>query len=511
MNEDLWIKLFEANGKRYCYDIYTNNLMEVDPVLYQVLDQYDTTRPAGGVIGKLIDRFPEEKINEALSNIQDFQEKYGIFKTKQNFSLHFPFSKSEYSALTRNLIRHLILNITENCNFRCSYCKFTRGSDYVRQHANRSMSWPLIKKSIDFLVQSSSHYIEQTNIDITLGFYGGEPLLEAEKIFRSVEYVKKEYSDIFSRFLFSVTTNGSQLTDSNIKKLIEYDFNLLISLDGPKEINDRYRHCITGESSYEMVFDGASRIRELDKEYYKRRVGFSIVCAPEYRLTETVDYFRSKFLGENRIYFFAAVNQDDTDFLDNFDMEVERKKRDAQEELLKNDYIQKMISGENDHTLNGLFYRTVESIHSRHVCPISDKVFPNGICLPGLQKVLVDTDGNFHLCEKINWNFNIGNIEDGFDIDKIFQLIEGYIENTGDCQNCWAVRFCTDCYLSIIDGNGYSEELKRKKCSATQKRVLKDMKTYVEIIDKNPTAFKMTREGEQDDIMWQALKFLGRI
>ena len=170
-----------------------------------------------------------------------------------------------------------------------------------------------------------------------------------------------------------------------------------------------------------------------------------------------------------------------------------------------------MISEENDRVLNGLFYKTVESIHTRHVFPIKDKVFPNGICLPGLQKVLVDTDGNFHLCEKINWNFDIGNIEEGFDIDKIFQLVDGYIENTGDCQNCWAVRFCTDCYLSVIEGDRYCKESKQKFCASTQKRVLKDMRTYVEIIDKNPNAFKIKREDDHDDIMWQALKFLGRI
>ena len=316
MEDNLWIKLFETKGKHYCYDIYTNNIMEVDPVLYHVLDQYDLEKPATA-LDKLSGRFPEEKIKEALDNIKEYQDKHNVFKNKEDFSLVFPFSKSEYSKLTNNLIRHLILNITENCNFRCSYCKFTRGSDYVRNHANRSMKWPVI--------QNSGYFIEETDIEITLGFYGGEPLLEAEKIFRAVEYVKEKYPEIFPRILFSVTTNGACLTDSIIKKLIEYDFNLLLSLDGPKEINDRYRHSTTGESAYDLAFSGISRIRELDIEYFKRRVGISIVCAPEYRLIETLEYFRDKFYGENRIYFFSAVNQDDTDFLDNFNMVAERK------------------------------------------------------------------------------------------------------------------------------------------------------------------------------------------
>lgn len=510
MKENLWIKLFEANGKKYCYDIYTNNIMEIDSILYQVLDQYDVENP-DLVLDKLSGSFKKEKIAEALNNIKEYQEKHNLFKGEQDFSLDFPFSKNEYSKLTKNLVRHLILNITENCNFRCSYCKFTRGSDFVRNHANRSMSWDVIKKSIDFFIQNSGYFIEQTDIEITLGFYGGEPLLEAEKIFRAVEYLKENYPAEFPRILFSVTTNGSCLTDSIIKKLIQYDFNLLLSLDGPKEINDRYRHSTTGESAYDLVFKGISRIRDLDLEYYKRRVGISIVCAPEYHLPETLKYFQDEFFGENRIYFFSAVNQDDTDFLDDFDMVSERKKRQNQEEALTKEYIQMMIKEENDRVLNGLFYKTVESIHTRHVFPIKDKVFPNGICLPGLQKVLVDTNGNFHLCEKINWNFSIGNIEDGFDVDKIFQLVDGYVENTGDCQNCWAIRFCTDCYLSAIEGDSYCKESKQKFCDSTQKRVLKDLKTYVEIIDKNPNAFKLKREDVQDDIMWQALKFLGRI
>lgn len=511
-NSNLWIKIFEAGEKIYCYDIATNNIMEVDEVMRYALEHYCDSESKDEILHKTKKLFPVEKINEAFDQIESYRESHGGFRPKKDLKLNFPFSKGEYKALTDNLVRHIILNITEDCNFRCSYCKFTGGFDFSRRHSKRSMPWEVVKKSIDFLVDGASYYLKETDSDIVLGFYGGEPLIEADKIFDAIEYIKSEYKSLFPRFRFSLTTNCSCLTEPVIRKLIDYDTSLLLSLDGPKELNDRYRLTQSGSGSFDVIQEAINRIKKIDSEYFKKHVGFSSVCSPEYRLREVLDYFRSQFPEGNRVFRISTVNIYDTDFFDNFDLDAERKKLQEDEVDLLEEYIQKKIRGEKDGILASIFDQGLNRIHKRYVLQIPEKIFPNGICLPGLQRILIDTDGNFHICEKIEWNRPIGNLEDGFDIDSIFSLIEQYIDSTGgDCTDCWAVRFCSDCYLSAIDGADFSREVKKKKCRSTRNSILKDMQAYVRIMEQNPQAFAMKREEEKDNVMREAFKFLGRI
>jgi uncharacterized protein len=511
-NNKLWIKLFEAGGKIYCYDISTNNIMEVDEIMRYVLEHYGGSVSKNEIRRNTQNTFPVDKQNEAFAQIESYRESHGGFRPKKNLRLNFPFSKEEYKKLTDNLVRHVILNITEDCNFRCSYCKFTGGFDYSRRHSERSMPWEVVKKSIDFLVNGANYYLNGTDHDIVLGFYGGEPLLEANKIFDAIEYVKHEYSDLFPRFRYSLTTNCSCLTEPIIHKLIEYDTSLLLSLDGPKELNDRYRLTQSRSGSFEIIQEAINRIKKIDSEFFRTRVGFSTVCSPEYRLREVIDYFRNYFSEGNRVFRISSVNIYDTDFFEKFDLEAERKELLKDEVDLQEEYIQKKIRGEYDGVLSSIFDQGLNRIHKRYVFETPEEIFPNGICLPGLQRILVDTEGNFHVCEKIEWNRPIGNLEDGFDIDSIYSLIYQYIDSTGgDCSDCWAVRFCSDCYMSAIDGADFSRQVKEKKCRSTRNNVLKDMQAYVRIMEKNPQAFSMKREDDRDNVMQEAFKFLGRI
>ena len=480
--------------------------------MWHVLENYEGPGSQRKILRDTIGTFTAEKVEEAFKQIKSYQDAHGGFSPKKELTLHFPFSKDEYRRLTNNLVRHVILNITEDCNFRCRYCKFTGGFDHSRRHKERSMPWNVVKKSIDFLINGAGHYLNETDQEIVLGFYGGEPLLEADKVFDAIEYIKREYSHLFPRFGFSLTTNCSCLTEPVIRKLIEYDISLLLSLDGPEELNDRYRLTKSGSGSFALIREAVDRIKELDPGYFKKRVGFSAVCSPEYRFREVVDYFRRQFGGENRIYRLSSVNIYDTDYFDRFDMEAEREKLLKDEVDLQEEYIQKRINDEHDVVLSSLFHQGIDKIHKRYVFQAPGKMFPNGICLPGLQRILVDTAGNFHICEKIDWNHPIGNLDDGFDIDKMYSLIDQYIDAADeDCADCWAARFCTDCYLSAMDGGIFSRHAKQNKCRSTRNRILKDMRAYVRIVEKNPQAFTMKREEDRDNVMREAFTFLGRI
>jgi uncharacterized protein len=509
MDEKIWVKTFTHKDKFYCYDVSTNNIMQITKLLFEMLKVYDYSNEAA-VIGKLNETYSLKEISETITIIHKFNKEKGGFGLKRDIPLKFSFSMEEYQRALKNLVNHMILNITEGCNFRCKYCKYSGIYSFSRKHGTRSMSMDTIKKAIDFFIANASYIINDTNRDLVLGFYGGEPLLEHKKIFEAIEYIETCYKGIFPRFRFSMTTNGSLLTQEIIEKLTKYSFSLLISLDGPQEIHDRYRIFSNGQSTYNLIIEKLDLLKKLNQAYCKERLGFSIVISPEFHLKEVIDYFREHFTDSNRVCLFSTVDFNDTNFFDTFDMQSEWEKFKKDNLALKEEYIDNKLAGKDDIILDNMFEKNISTIHKRRLIPIPTEFFPNGICLPGLQKIFVDPGGYFHFCEKIGWQFNIGNLDTGFNNGKIFSLIDKYIETTGHCKHCWAVRFCEECFLSSIKGNDFSSEHKKKSCKAKQARVLENIIDFITIMEGNPRAFDFQNKKKQEEVSieTEVFKFL---
>lgn len=495
----IWVKLFKSNNKHYCYDVTTNHIMRIDEVLYDLLAEYNFSNKLP-VFKKLIKKHPENLISQAISVADQFNQDKGGFGFKKKMTLRFPFSKDQYRHALENCVNHVVLNLTENCNFRCRYCKYSGSYPNSRPHSAKSMKWNTIQAAIDFLVEHSSYIIEKSKKDLVVGFYGGEPLLEKHKIRQAVDYIKNKYHKIFSRFRFSMTTNGSLLDEKMIHFFADHNFALLISLDGPKLLHDRYRISSDGNGSYDKIIANIDLIRKIAPEYFKNKVGFSTVIAPEFHLKDVVDYFSTHFDGDNRVCLFSMVDEKETNFFTPFDMKTEWNHLRREEERLKEEYKQVIVAGNEDNILSSLFGDNIHDIHKRQLRPISDSAFPNGICLPGLQKLFIDTDGYLHFCEKINWEFNIGHIDSGFEVDKIFSYVAQYIESTNHCKHCWAIRFCKECFLSSIDNNTFSREKKKANCRIERKRLLKSMKHYVEVLEENKDALQQESKEENREI-----------
>ena len=502
----IWVKLFKIKDRYYCYDVRSNYIMEVNSILYHILKKYNYSNRIE--MRELFrNSYPEEKISEAIETIERFNKDKGGFGLEKDIKFRFPFSKPQYKRALGNLVNHMVLNVTEKCNFHCTYCKFSGSYSYARKHSSKSMDIEVVKKSIDFLVMNASYIINETDRPLILGLYGGEPLIESESIIDALRYIEKEYRDILPRFRFSVTTNGSLLSENVIRELVNYNFTLLLSHDGPAEISNRYRMFRDGKGAYDILLEKMELIKKISPEYFENKVGFSTVIAPEFHFREVVEYFRSTFKGKNRVYLFSMLDDKDTDFFDSLDMETEWKKYRKDKTALKKKYKTAKLKNKDEVVFDPLFDVNISDIHNRGFHLMPDELFPNGICLPGLHKVFVDTNGNFHLCEKINWEFSIGNIHDGFNIDGIFHIIEEYIKTTEICEKCWAVRLCKECYLSAVKNNRFSIDEKKRGCKAQRKRILENIKDYLSIVDKKPEAFN-DQEKKDESIATEVFKFL---
>lgn len=499
MTKAIWVELFKDRQKHYCYDVTTNHIMRIDQVLFNVLKIYNYSN-SDEVIDRLKIIHPLTDIFKAIESIDIFSKNQGGFALKRNINLRFPFSKSQYNKALQRMVNHLVLNLTENCNYRCRYCKYTGSYSSDQLHGQKSMSWDIARKSIDFLVSNASYILENTDKELVVGFYGGEPLLEKGMIRKTIAYISKEYKPLLPRFRFSMTTNASLLDEEMIRLLNQHAFTLLISLDGPEMINDRYRIHIDGKGTYDTVIKKIDLIRKISPQFFEHKVGFSIVISPGFQLKDVIDYFRTTFDGNNRVFLFSMVDDKGTNFFDTFDMRREWRYLRKDQHRLKKVYKKLKTSGQEDVILNALFDNDIAAIHKRQLRPLQGDVFPNGICFPGLQKLFVDTDGNFHFCERINWRFSIGNVNQGFDVEKIYSYIDQYISSTGNCKYCWALRFCKECFLSSIKDDQFSRDQKKTHCFRNRKRILKNLKDYVEMMEINRGVFDHTNPEKTFDL-----------
>ena len=155
-----------------------------------------------------------------------------------------------------NDLSQLILQVTQQCNLRCAYCAYSGIYEGHRVHQNKRMSFELAKRGIDFFIK---HSREKDSIDI--GFYGGEPLLEFDLLKKCTEYARGLVEG--KELTFGLTTNGTLLKDEIAEYLVENDFRIGISLDGPKREHDINRRFANGKGSFDTIIQNVKRLKKM--------------------------------------------------------------------------------------------------------------------------------------------------------------------------------------------------------------------------------------------------------
>ena len=170
---------------------------------------------------------------------------------------------TEVPPRPESVVKALCLNVAHDCNLRCAYC-FASTGDF--QGERELMPWEVAKAAADFLIKSSKHR-RQLEID----FFGGEPLLNWPVVERTVEYAKEQAEKHGKSFRFTITTNGLGLTPAIADFINENMYNVVLSLDGRREVNDGLRQTASGRGSvYDIVVPKFQRLVEgrQVKSYY---------------------------------------------------------------------------------------------------------------------------------------------------------------------------------------------------------------------------------------------------
>jgi uncharacterized protein len=476
-----FIHRFKTDNNYYIYDVNTNRIHCVDQITYQILDDYSTLTQEQ-IINKYKDQADPTEVANTLKILETTIHKDKIFSNHRPAALKFAESPSSIKHNLSTQLSQLVLNITEQCNMRCKYCIYSGKYPYERVHQNQHMTLKTAKKAIDFYLSNS----RQSKKHI-IGFYGGEPLLKFELIKNVVEYVKekKKVSDI----IFSVSTNGILLNKSLIDFFYENNFFLSISLDGPKEIHDRYRVFKNGRGSFDTVIRKLKMIKNRDEEYYKKSVTFLLTLSSS-ELLELEHFFSSCNLTVGQNLVISDIREEDTTFFN-----VARK-NNSNLKKNKSNCLSRFKMGLINGKAGGMGFLSIlygslfTPLIKRPLTMLCDEYYPPEICIPGLSRLFVSIKGKFFICDMFGEHFCIGDVNNGFDFDAIFKLLETWRSlNETECLNCWALRLCKLCWVHARKGDKLVLERMRKSCKNMRESLDIYLSFYASVMEKNPNAF----------------------
>jgi len=473
---------YKVLNRYWVYDRYSNKISEVDSVTYKIFSTFDKhTFDESKAIECLKSYAEKNIIIEKIKEIKKYGKIHNMFKPMDIQKCIMPINDTELIKKYKNEIRHVVFNLTDDCNLRCKYCKFGGTYDYVKTHIKRNMSYEIINASLRFI---ANHYKKKETLIIA--FYGGEPLLEFKKIKYIVENLNNQYKNV--RYAF--TTNGVLLKNEIITFLIKNNFSIKISLDGPKIAHDRNRITQNGTGSFDLIEKKINMIKKTNLNFFKKKVGFVLTIAPPYNLNEVLNFFeKNTYLNQPVIINF--VDPIGTNFFDGFNMEYENKKlKDQQKELLK-EYFKLKIKG--IHTvrlklLEEFFGKNLFVMDKRYIFPLEKFVSPNGACYPGLDRLFITTEGKLTMCEKVNEDLPFGDVFNGINIEYVKNIYNDYCSLIDKvCLDCWAYRICRSCFNGSIENGVLSEKRKRIDCKFKKQAAINKLHNYtrLKMVDEN--------------------------
>ncbi|MGB4394264.1 MAG: thioether cross-link-forming SCIFF peptide maturase [Tepidanaerobacteraceae bacterium] len=438
------IHVFRVFDKNFVLDVNSGSVLQLDDLAFDILKNYDLNTDEK-VLQDLQSKYPKSKITEVLDEIKNLKDEGYLFTEVDAKPI---LGKLE----NRYYVKSLCLNVAHDCNLRCKYCFASKGNYSGKREL---MSSEVGKKAVDFLVENSGN---MRNVEID--FFGGEPLLAMETVKEVVSYAKTLEKEYRKRFNFTITTNALLLDDNTINYLHKNMDNVVLSLDGRKNVNDHIRVRADGSGSYDDIVYKIQKmveLRERDKKEYYVRGTFT-----RYNLDFAEDVFHLADLGFREISIEPVVGNDGDYLLKEEDLRVlfEQYGRIAAE------YLRRKKTGENPFR----FYHFNMDIY--HGPCIYKRLWA---CGAGRDYLAVTPSGEIYPCHQFvgQSQFLMGNIFDGRLNDDVIDLLkETHVFSKDECSTCWARYFCSGgCNANNFLINGDMKKPYHITCELQKKRI----------------------------------------
>ena len=250
---------YKLNGYNIVLDTASGSVHAVDEIAYDAI-RLCKQKSEAEIVTHLCEKYAvtAEEARECICDVRALEADGKLFST------------DDYEALASGVksrapvIKALCLHVAHTCNLNCSYCFASQG----RYSGERAlMSYETGVRALDFLIENSG-----TRHNLEVDFFGGEPLMNWDTVKRLVAYARKREQEAGKRFRFTLTTNGMLIDDDVIDFCNREMDNVVLSLDGRKEVHDRLRVDYAGNGSYERIVPKFQKFvaARSDKSYYMR-------------------------------------------------------------------------------------------------------------------------------------------------------------------------------------------------------------------------------------------------
>ena len=439
---------YKLNGYNIVLDTCSGSVHVVDPVAYDIIALYKEKTPQE-IAREVIAKYPEENLTvqdifDCLEDVKYLEENKKLFTPDVYEDMAFDFKNKN------SVLKAMCLHVAHTCNLNCGYCFASQG----KYHGERAlMSLETGKKALDFLIAHSG-----TRHNLEVDFFGGEPLMNWQVCKDLVQYAREQEKIYNKNFRFTLTTNGMLIDDDVIDFCNKEMSNVVLSLDGRKEIHDRCRVDYNGVGSYDKIVPKFQELvrRRGGKDYYMR--GTFTHANTDF----TNDIFHMADLGFTELSMEPVVcDPSDPSALTKEDMTV----LFDQYELLAKEMVKRKKEGRPF-----TFYHYMLDL--KHGPCIYKRIAG---CGSGTEYVAVTPTGDIYPCHQFvgDPKYLLGNLDDGItntEIQDQFRHCNAYARP--DCKDCWAKLYCSGgCAANSYHATGKITGIYEYGCELFKKRI----------------------------------------
>ncbi len=441
---------YKLNGYNIVLDSCSGSIHSVDEVAYDIISLYKNCCE-NEIVDKILEKYSDRDDvtrEEVLLCIEDVKalEKAGKLFAPDTFRD----MAGTFKQRSGNVVKALCLHVAHTCNLNCEYCFASQG----KYHGERAlMSYEVGKQALDFLVENSG---SRHNLEVD--FFGGEPLMNFDVVKRLVRYARSIEKEKGKNFRFTLTTNGVLIDDEVIDFANKEMSNVVLSLDGRKEINDRTRVDYLGRGSYDIIVPKFKKLVDArnGQNYYMR--GTFTHANPDF----TKDVFHMADLGFTELSMEPVVcAPQDKSALTKEDIEVVKEHY----EILAKDMLRREKEGEPitfyhymlDLTEGPCIYKRISG------------------CGSGTEYMAVTPAGDLYPCHQFvgEEEYKLGDVWQGVTNNALreeFRACNVYARK--ECDDCWAKLYCSGgCAANAYHATGSIKGIYEAGCELFKKRI----------------------------------------
>ena len=443
------IHQYKLNGYNIVLDTYSGAIHTVDDLAYDIISLYKE-KSTEEIIASMLEKYKADKTitrEEILSCIEDIKE---LEKAGKLFSKDI-YENRTFDFKNRNTdIKALCLHVAHTCNLNCEYCFASQG----KYHGERAlMPYEVGKRALDFLIENSG---SRHNLEVD--FFGGEPLMNFEVVKKLVKYAREQEKLHNKNFRFTLTTNGLLIDDDVIAFVNKEMSNVVLSLDGRKEVHDSLRKTISGQGSYDIIIPKFKKlVKARDGKNYYIRGTFT-----HNNIDFLKDILHMADLGFTELSMEPVVCAPDEPYaLTEKDLPILKE----QYELL----AKEMIKRDSENRGFTFYHYMLDLTHG----PCIYKRISG--CGSGTEYLAVTPWGDLYPCHQFvgDEKFKLGDIYNGIVNTKVrdeFKLCNAYARP--ECKDCWAKLYCSGgCAANSYHATGNILGTYKYGCELLKKRI----------------------------------------